>query len=443
MNSLIETLRLAISTNMLGESVSWLAVNLHYKGRTSLYRINNGTATITTVREMCKRLQEYQHLTEDDLFVIGTTIKNVEYFSKHVRKEMNQKHSDWVFQSMLPFILDCYDYFSPTFQKEVLPNILHLKKEDPTAFFNMLAYYYIKYTYSNFYSIAGTHQERCHKVAERLGQRLAEVDSGNVRGLEMASRCGRGFVFDIEPPTMWTVVGHVASIIQTFTDPATMSIDVLETILIPEMYERTFWQGDSSDRIIVLQPVQTTPGRGVYVLLSLDCQTMELTPLLRIYFYDASSLSIENLEDSTTLLGFYTLSDTTFSINWEHPEDDPTEFGNLWRKIDPYQHPFLSKFNKSLSVSYICELALRKEGWEPVEGLEVKDVVISREVIKIIFDSGLSKTIPRDKFPKLSQVTADTFILVLRNIVTGIIYISWPTIGLAIPCDTTEPAVTT
>ncbi len=433
MKALIETLKTIISTNMLGESVSWLAQNLNYKGRTSIYRIKDGTATMSTVREICKRLYEYQHLTENDLLNIEATIKNVEYFNRLIRKEMNRKHPDWIFQAILPFIVDFYDYFSPEFQKKTLPIILQLKKDNPEAFFYTLAYFYIKYTYSNFYSIADTHQERCHKVAERLGRHLAEVDPGNIRGMETVSKCGRGFIFDIEAPTMWKVVEHVANIIQIFADPAAIHIGTLKTILLPELDGRTYWQGDNRDKIIVLQPVETVPGCGAYVLLSLETSTLRLSPLFRIYFYDETSLSIENLDDSTSKLGFYTLSDTALSLEWEHPEDNPTGFGNSWKKIDILQNTVLNRFDKTISVSEVCGLALRKDGWEPLEGFKIKDVVISREIIKIILINDLSITIPRDKFPKLSQITSDTQVVFLRHIASDTIYITWPTIGLAIP----------
>lgn len=435
MEALIETLKVILSTDMLGESVSWLAQNLHYKGRSSIYRIKEGTATLTAVREICSRLHEYQHVSEDDLLRIEATIRNVDYFSQLIRNEMNREHPDWVFQSILPLILDCYDYFSPGFQKEILPTILQLRNDDPTAFFYALAYYYIKNAFPNFYSVASSHQERCRRVAGGLGKKLSEVLPGNRTGFEMAEECGQGFIYDIEAPTKWSVVEHVARIIQTFGDPGTTSIEALTTVLIPQLNERTFWQGNRADKVIVMQAVSTGPGRGVYLVLSLDCRTMELNPFARFYFYDETSLSIENLDDSSSQLGFYNLSENTLSIEWAQSDDNPTGFGNSWKRIDISNNTALYKFDKTTSMSDLCGLALIKDGWEPFEELRAKDVIISREFIRILFKNETSVEIARSEWPELSKVTADAMVVVLRHIASDTVYISWPTIGLAIPYE--------
>lgn len=169
------------------------------------------------------------------------------------------------------------------------------------------------------------------------------------------------------------------------------------------------------------------------MVLSLDYETLELNPLSRIYFYDETYLSIENLDDHSSQLGFYNLSEDTLSFEWVHTEDNPTGFGNSWKRIDISQHTVLYKFNKSVSISELCGLAMIKDGWEPIEDLIVTDVIISREVIKAVCKTGVSVEIPRNEWPELSKVTTDTIVAVMRHIASDTIYICWPTIGLAIP----------
>lgn len=134
MNDKVEILQCLIANRCFASSHSALAKELEYKGKMAIYRLTEGKATRRTVDEVWKRIQDRYLVSDITLYNLARIFEGAKYMIGKILPELNRKHPEWVENLILAFVNDYYDYFSPEFQKEEVPFLKDLRKDEPDIF---------------------------------------------------------------------------------------------------------------------------------------------------------------------------------------------------------------------------------------------------------------------------------------------------------------------
>lgn len=139
-----DALQLMINAQLFAPSTSALAKRLGYKGKTSLYRIQQGEASAGAIEEAWDKLLAFVGGTEQQLFAAARAVGYFRTF-KHLvqdesKSEVEKKHPhQWV---LLSIMKKDEHHFSERFQQEVWPELMDLRNNDTDAFWMMMALYY-------------------------------------------------------------------------------------------------------------------------------------------------------------------------------------------------------------------------------------------------------------------------------------------------------------
>lgn len=139
-----DALQLMINAQLFAPSTSALAKRLGYKGKTSLYRIQQGEASAGAIEEAWDKLLPFVGGTEQQLFAAARAVGYCRNFKRAVKEEGREvlppeSLHRWV---LLGVMKGDEERFSEKFQRDVWPEITDLRKEDYDAFWMMMALYY-------------------------------------------------------------------------------------------------------------------------------------------------------------------------------------------------------------------------------------------------------------------------------------------------------------
>ena len=138
-----DALQLLINGCVFAPSTSALAKRLGYKGKTSLYRIQQGEASVNAIEEAWDKVIAFSYGGEDQLFAAARAVGYCRNFKRAVKGEGREvapeERHHWV---LLGVMKDDGGRFSERFQREVWPEIKDLRREDNEAFWMMMALYY-------------------------------------------------------------------------------------------------------------------------------------------------------------------------------------------------------------------------------------------------------------------------------------------------------------
>ena len=136
-------LKTMIDGCLFAPSTSALAKRLGYKGKTSLYRIQQGEASANAVEEAWDKVIAFSYGGEDQLFAAARAVGYCRNFKRAVKGEGREvapeERHRWV---LLGVMKGDVGRFSERFQREVWPEMVDLRREDNEAFWMMMSLYY-------------------------------------------------------------------------------------------------------------------------------------------------------------------------------------------------------------------------------------------------------------------------------------------------------------
>ena len=141
-----DALQLLINGCVFAPSASALAKRLGYKGKTSIYRIQQGEASAGAIEEAWEKLKAFLQGTDEQLFYAARAMKNCRTLKRLIKEkgtegiDVEDRHL-WVLQGVM---LGDAERFPERFQREVWPDLMDLRTEDTDPFWMMMALYYFE-----------------------------------------------------------------------------------------------------------------------------------------------------------------------------------------------------------------------------------------------------------------------------------------------------------
>ena len=141
-----DALQQLINGCVFAPSASALAKRLGYKGKTSIYRIQQGEASAGAIEEAWDKLIAFMEGTDEQLFYAARAVKNCRTLKRLIKEkgtegiDVEDRHL-WVLQGVM---LGDARRFPERFQREVWPDLMDLRTEDTDPFWMMMALYYFE-----------------------------------------------------------------------------------------------------------------------------------------------------------------------------------------------------------------------------------------------------------------------------------------------------------
>ena len=197
-------LKMMIDACLFASSTSALAKRLGYKGKTSLYRIQQEEASDKAIEEAWYKLVAFVGCTEEALFGAARAVGYCRNFKRAVKEEgvevvAPENHHKWVLLSVMK---GEEKRFSEKFQREVWPEMKDLRREDTEAFWMMMALYYFDEAGVMAYDKDFNLLETLNALHELLRKNFKNNEQArgcvsNTFRKDYIDSCGRGCVWDL------------------------------------------------------------------------------------------------------------------------------------------------------------------------------------------------------------------------------------------------------
>lgn len=197
-------LKMLIDGCLFAPSTSALAKRLGYKGKTSLYRIQQEEASDKAVEEAWDKLVAFTGSEEETLFAAARAVGYCRNFKRVAKEEgsglvASENQHKWVLMGVMK---DDSARFSEKFQREVWPEMTDLRREDNDAFWMMMALYYFDVegvmVYDKDFDLLAV-LDGLHRLLQRNYENCERPRScvNNIFRKETIDACSRGCVWDL------------------------------------------------------------------------------------------------------------------------------------------------------------------------------------------------------------------------------------------------------
>ncbi len=433
------TLSTILNTQLLAKSVNALATQLGYgaSSRSTLNRIKNGQGGADAVESLISRINEHLNIDVSALIRMEENINTASEFAKIIKQQKNFNHTDWQFNVVYSFVAHDYSLYSSEFRSFDLKRILLLELNDPRAFFNMLAYFYITSSDLNYYKKKDLpHKKRCAEIIEPLGERLIKKFPSNGLAAGMVYSYSLSDIFNAESPILWSLVETIGSMLRTFASPLD-SVDKNEcSKLLPGLPERAYWMGKDDDKVLLTWMRQwDDPVSGYYELFVIDKNSKTPVNVASLSFWSDEIMSVFVKSTLNSQMGVYKIEGDTISFEWEKADDDPVQTGNTWTFKSLESSQSLRELDRSITDDALTLEMVRGEGFDFDFAMQPEDVIISSRQLTLLLKDGSKYTVDINFAPFLSKLTPAEPLMVCRQLSDDRVFALWPQIRQSIPLD--------
>lgn len=233
-------LQLIINAQVFAPSTSALAKRLGYKGKTSIYRIQQGEASAGAIEEAWEKLKLFVGCNDDLLYTLARAVGYTTNLKRLVRNEgeglvEKKNHHKWV---LLNILKQDEHGFSEDFQHDVWPDIMEIRDNDETAFWMMMALYYFDAegadAYSKDFDLLASlkSMHRLLQLNYESSERSHRGASNVIRKEYLASYCRQ---------CTWDLIYYGYIVIMQYADP-----DAMEKLMVNyvtyNLGENSFWR---------------------------------------------------------------------------------------------------------------------------------------------------------------------------------------------------------
>lgn len=311
-------LKLVIDGCLFAPSTSALAKRLGYKGKTSLYRIQQEEASDKAVEEAWDKLVAFTDCTEETLFAAARAVGYCRNFKRVVKEEGGEvvapeNHHKWVLTGVMK---GDSKRFSEKFQREVWPEMTDLRREDTEAFWMMMALYYFDEAGVMAYEKDFNLLETLNALHELLRKNFKNNEQArgcvsNTFRKDYIDSCGRGCVWDL------LLFGGVA--LMHYAEPKVLSL-MAQSYTLYNFGDNSYWITPDSvyregTRVWHLIEVSIDGGtHGFYFAIELKVgrnkEEFEVTQIIPMLFSENSDqLQMEVTQERKLVIASYEWND--------------------------------------------------------------------------------------------------------------------------------------
>lgn len=432
METIKEILKTVLSTNLLAESLSDLANKLGYGGRSTLYRLINGNASGRAIFGFCKKLEEILFIDEESLNCMRMAIINTGILHRILKPYIKPTGGQTAYDFVDAFISMDFEKLPEAFRQQSLDELLDLERSDHDAFYNMLAYFYYKYSNVDYYIKGASHRERSAKVLESLCEKFIRQYPENDLAANNVFLYSKSEILNGEVPILWSLIRTLASVLQMYARPVEILEHDIRTLRLSS--EREYWMGNDNKSVIMTYASHDLSSQGYhYYTYRISRESRHIDYLGCLSFLSDDILSFYSASQKTSKLGVFEFDGLELCMEWEKPKDDPTTAGNKWTLVNKKNSQSLRNLDSSIDEESLFIEKLKSQGLREMADYHVVDVIISRETLVLKLRNHRSLSISINEVPFLQKLKPKYLVLICERESDSIPFVCWPQILHCLP----------
>ena len=453
-----DALQLLINGCVFAPSASALAKRLGYKGKTSIYRIQQGEASAGAIEEAWEKLKAFMGGTDEQLFYAARAVKNCRTLKRLIKEkgtegiDVEDRHL-WVLQGVM---LGDAERFPERFQREVWPDLVDLRTEDTDPFWMMMAHYFFEEegvdAYAKDFDLKST--------LDKLHQLLQRNYNNNERAKKGISNIFRKDYIDLyNKQCLWDLMYYGYYALMYYANPQALTKTVQAHTLY-NLGHDSYWVAPDvtykqGARLWHLIELQVDEGRhGIYYALELevgknkeDYRLKQIVPM--VFSDDTGILHIEVSKQRIPIIGNFEWGDDYHTLYIKIEKEVRNQYGipDTLHRIDML-HPqgkeekiwafALKEYAKEIPTEIEREI-FHFEGIDYLDDdYTIDNVTIDRRSLTItLTDKAEEKTsdyyIDIKKYPFLRTLLPSDLVSIVRLLSTDEISFQWILKGYVIP----------
>ena len=448
-------LQLIINAQVFAPSTSALAKRLGYKGKTSIYRIQQGEASAGAIEEAWEKLKAFLQGTDEQLFYAARAVKNCRTL-KRLIKEKGTEEMDfedrhlWVLQGVL---MGDAERFPERFQREVWPDLVDLRTEDTDPFWMMMALYYFEEegvdVYAKDFDLLG--------VLTKLHLWLQQNYENCERPRSSISNVFREeYIREFSWGCTWDLMYYGALALLHYAEPDTLDRTVRSYDLF-NLGDDSYWIAPGTiykekARMWHFMELQVGEGtHGLYYMLEIEIgrnkeefAVMQIIPLL--FCESVGMVQMEVTEERKPIMAKYEWNEnhTELLIKATKEQHDQYHIPIRLHRIDldtpqgkdaKIWANVVKGYNENIPENVMAKV-FAFEGMEYLDGYDVKNVTIDRYSLTITMEREgefADYTIDINQYPFLRTLLPSDIIGIVRPTDTNEVSFRWIQKGYVIP----------
>lgn len=459
MSEKLEILQCLIENRIFTSSPSTLAQELGYKGKMTFYRIIKGKVTENTVNDVWKKLKVAYYLEDDDLYRIANICYTAKDFYDRIVPEMNIWHPLWVENVIISLVEDQYDYCSETFKKEVLPELMEMKREEPNIFWGMAVLFYIRARKIEPYS-KDTYMIRYNLLLD-LDKILFSLHPENINAHQAVDNLITIMKLYNNTINIWTLLYNSIILFRYYTDTDFIR-KAAQCSVIFDWPSRSYWivpdttYQKGAEVWLLVQNSFNTANNGIYIAIKLKAgknieEFIPQSTYIIQFLFPENILLVTRMNNGHKEICFY---EYEYNANLKTLNLRPiSDIDSCWNKLPDILYRIdssslnsmsekvwwriLEKFDKGGTGQWTYKKAIEK--FTGVSDLsnnyEIRDINISRtmlSMILIVSNKEQQYQIPITNYSFLSKINPSESVIITRHKSDNEIYVEWPNLGYAI-----------
>ena len=452
-----DALQLLINGCVFAPSASALAKRLGYKGKTSIYRIQQGEASAGAIEEAWDKLVNHIGVSEELLYAAARAVGYAKNFKQLIQSEGQDvekvNRHKWVLLNVMKKNEFC---FSKDFRQDVWPDLMDLLNDDEEALWMMLLLYYYGEEGVDIYA----KDFDLKSTLDKLHQLLQRNYNNNERAKKGISNIFRKDYIDLyNKQCLWDLMYYGYYALMYYANPQALT-KTAQAHTLYNLGHDSYWVAPDvtykqGARLWHLIELQVDEGRhGIYYALELevgknkeDYRLKQIVPM--VFSDDTGILHIEVSKQRIPIIGNFEWGDDYHTLYIKIEKEVRKQYGipDTLHRIDML-HPqgkeekiwafALKEYAKEIPAEIEREI-FHFEGIDYLDDdYTIDNVTIDRRSLTItLTDKAEEKTsdyyIDIKKYPFLRTLLPSDLVSIVRLLSTDEISFQWILKGYVIP----------
>ena len=452
-----DALQLLINGCVFAPSASALAKRLGYKGKTSIYRIQQGEASAGAIEEAWDKLVNHIGVSEELLYAAARAVGYAKNFKQLIQSEGQDvekvNRHKWVLLNVMKKNEFC---FSKDFRQDVWPDLMDLLNDDEEALWMMLLLYYYGEEGVDIYA----KDFDLKSTLDKLHQLLQRNYNNNERAKKGISNIFRKDYIDLySKQCLWDLMYYGYYALMYYANPQALT-KTAQAHTLYNLGHDSYWVAPDvtykqGARLWHLIELQVDEGRhGIYYALELevgknkeDYRLKQIVPM--VFSDDTGILHIEVSKQRIPIIGNFEWGDDYHTLYIKIEKEVRKQYGipDTLHRIDML-HPqgkeekiwafALKEYAKEIPAEIEREI-FHFEGIDYLDDdYTIDNVTIDRRSLTItLTDKAEEKTsdyyIDIKKYPFLRTLLPSDLVSIVRLLSTDEISFQWILKGYVIP----------
>ena len=452
-----DALQLLINGCVFAPSASALAKRLGYKGKTSIYRIQQGEASAGAIEEAWDKLASHIGGNEELLYTAARAVGYAKNFKQLIQSEGQEVEKEnrhkWVLLNVMKKDELC---FSKDFRHDVWPDLMDLLNEDEEALWMMLLLYYYGEegvdVYAKDFDLKSTLDE-LHQLLQRNYDNCDRAKKG-------ISNIFRKDYIDLYcKQCLWDLMYYGYIALMYYANPQALT-KTMQAYTLYNLGHDSYWVAPDvtymqGARLWHLIELQVDEGRhGIYYALELevgknkeDYRLKQIVPM--VFSDDTGILHIEVSKQRIPITGSFEWGDDYYTLYIKMEKEVRKQYGipDTLHRIDML-HPqgkeekiwafALKEYAKEIPAEIEREI-FHFEGIDYLnDDYTIENVTIDRRSLTITLTEKAEKKtsdycIDIKKYPFLRTLLPSDLISIIRPLNTDEVSFQWVQKGYVIP----------